>query len=279
MNSLIKDQKKENRTEFEASISEDEFKNAEKTFVDTLSKYSLLYEIPFIYLVPDEKLLPKETLKFFELDPYWIQSLLDGACSIGRNTLYDYSHDEAMIQVAYRCAMEHNTQVRRELVPERIHKEEGRKTGSIYSGFLLHSQMVSDYNGLEVTGEDEKGNELSLVRLEHLSDMVMFGIFGGTLHKVKIAQPKESLHLGINSSCLRDIQTGQRRQDKKVEIKPDENRKIPIGEIAKNMQAVLAADKITSAELALELIQNAYTVVYTKNTKEVSPYEVSGTAR
>ena len=279
MNSLVNGKWEENRTKFEASISEEEFKKAESTFVDLLSKYSLLYEVPFIYLVPEENQLPRETLKFFELDPYWIQSFLDGACSIGRNTRYDISHDEAMIQIAYRCAMEHNAQVRRELVPDRIYEDERQKTGSIYSGFLLHSQMVSDYNGLEITGEDEKGNELVLVRLEHRSHMVMLGIFGGRLHKVKIAQPKESLHLGINSSCLRDIRTGQRRPDKKLEIKPDENRRIPVGEIAKNIKNVLAADKITSAELALELIQNAYTAVYTQNTKEVILDEVSGTAK
>lgn len=279
MNSLINSKEKVNRTTFETVISEQEFKAAERTFVDILSKYSLLYEVPFIYLVPEEKLLPKETLKFFELDPYWILSLLDGACSIGRNTRYDVSHDEAMIQVAYKCAMEHNSQIRRELVPDRLYEKEPQKTDSIYSGFLLHSQIVSDYNGLEITGEDENGKELDIVRLEHLSEMVMLGIFGGRLHKIKIAQPKESLHLGINSSCLRDIQTGQRRQDKKIEIKPDENRRIPIGEIAANIKAVLAAEKITSAELALELIQNAYTAVYTKNTKEVRADEVSGTAK
>lgn len=279
MNSLVNGKQEENRTTFESSISEEEFKKAESAFVDALSKYSLLYEIPFIYLVPEEKQLPKETLKFFELDPYWIQSLLDGACSIGRNTRYDVSHDEAMIQVAYRCAMEHNAQIRRELVPDRTYEGERQKTGSIYSGFLLHSQMVSDYNGLEITGEDEKGNELILVRLEHLSDMVMLGIFGGRLHKVKIAQPKESLHLGINSSSLRNIATGQRQSDKKIEIKPDENRRISVGKIAEDIKNALAADKITSAELALELIQNAYTAVYTKNTKEVTLDEVSGAAK
>lgn len=279
MNSLIRTAGEKNTTKFEGNISKEEFKKAEKTFIDILSKYSLLYEIPFIYLVPEKGLLPEESFKFFELDPYWIQSLLDGACSIGRNTLYDYSHDEAMIQVAYRCAMGHNSQVRRELVPERIYKEERQESGSIYSGFFLHSLMVSDYNGLEVTGEDENGKELTLVRLEQLSHMVMLGIFSGRLYKVKIAQPKESLHLGINSSCLRDIGTGQRLKDKKVEIKPDENRKISIGKIAADMKEALQAEKISSAELALELIQNAYTAVYTKNSREVKSHEVSGTAK
>lgn len=85
MNSLIRTAGEKNTTKFEGNISKEEFKKAEKTFIDILSKYSLLYEIPFIYLVPEKGLLPEESFKFFELDPYWIQSLLDGACSIGRD--------------------------------------------------------------------------------------------------------------------------------------------------------------------------------------------------
>lgn len=279
MNSLIAEETEKNITKFQGTISKEEFEQAQSAFIDCLSKYSLLYEIPFIYLVPEQKMLKEESLRFFELDPYWIWSLLDGACSIGRNTAYDYSHDEVMIQTAYQCAMKHNAIIRKELAPDRTHRKEVQETDSIYTGFLLHSRMVSDYNGLEVTGEDKEGKQLPLVRLEHLSDRVMLGLFGGRLHRVNIAQPEESLHLGIGSSCLRDISTGKRCQEKKMEIVPDENRRLSMEKIAQDMKEVLKAENITSAELALELIQNAYTAIYTGNIKEVEPYEVSGHIR
>src|SRR3984885_3921005 len=53
--------------------------------VDWLTKLKLLYGIPFNYLVPDEQFLPMETLRFFQVDPDWINSLTDGALSVGRH--------------------------------------------------------------------------------------------------------------------------------------------------------------------------------------------------
>ena len=54
--------------------------------VKWLSKLKLLYGVPFNYLVPDIRMLPPESLKFFYLDTQWIDCLIDGAYSIGRST-------------------------------------------------------------------------------------------------------------------------------------------------------------------------------------------------
>lgn len=286
MVSLTSRVQEKNTTEFDSAIAKEDFAESETAFVDILSKYSLLYEIPFIYLVPEEGLLPEESIRFFEIDPYWIQSLLDGACSIGRNTEYDYSHDKALIQTAYRCAMGNNAQVRLKLVPERNHEEKRPSTGSIYSGFLLRSNMVSDYNGLEITGEGEtdEGSEstgavkkLMLVRLEQLSSTVMLGIFSGRLRTVRIAQPRESLHLGISdvgtvqgtdSDCevtLRSFEDGKLMKEK-IAFKLGEGRRLPIRQIASEISNKMHKE-VSSADIALQLIQNAYTAVYTKRTE------------
>lgn len=42
-----------------------------------------LHHIPFCYLVPDPKLLPKESLRLFNIDTNWINAFLSGALSIG----------------------------------------------------------------------------------------------------------------------------------------------------------------------------------------------------
>ena len=42
--------------------------------------------VPFNYLVPDERMLPAESIRFFQLDESWMDCLLDGAFSIGRVT-------------------------------------------------------------------------------------------------------------------------------------------------------------------------------------------------
>ena len=54
-----------------------------------LGKLALLTGVPFNYLVPDERMLPLESIRFFYLDPNWVAALSDGAFSIGRNLTAD----------------------------------------------------------------------------------------------------------------------------------------------------------------------------------------------
>ena len=59
-----------------------------------LQSLALLEGVPFAYLVPDERMLPPESLRFFQLDPAWVESLRDGALSIGRVHSADHArHD------------------------------------------------------------------------------------------------------------------------------------------------------------------------------------------
>ena len=49
-----------------------------------LNKLRALEGVPFNYLIPKEEQFPLESIAFGLLDSTWIQSLLDGAFSIGR---------------------------------------------------------------------------------------------------------------------------------------------------------------------------------------------------
>lgn len=50
---------------------------------DWLARLALLLPVPFRHLVPDQQMLPPESLRFFYLDTGWIAALIDGALSIG----------------------------------------------------------------------------------------------------------------------------------------------------------------------------------------------------
>jgi hypothetical protein len=91
---------------------------------------SLLKGIPFNYLVPDEQMLPIESIRFFCVDSRWIECLLDGAFSIGRVTTSDYEHD---------CSHEENPAA----------NPHGQVTG-----FLLRSDVVAGWPSLQVDGYD-----------------------------------------------------------------------------------------------------------------------------
>ena len=49
-----------------------------------LSHLRLLVGVPFDYLVPDERLLPDESIRFFYIDRSWTDRLLDGAIAVGK---------------------------------------------------------------------------------------------------------------------------------------------------------------------------------------------------
>ena len=51
--------------------------------LDWIAKTWLLYDVPFQYLVPDERFLPMESVRFFHLDQNWIEAMVEGALSIG----------------------------------------------------------------------------------------------------------------------------------------------------------------------------------------------------
>ncbi|WP_344809261.1 hypothetical protein [Microlunatus ginsengisoli] len=53
--------------------------------VDWLGRLHTLLGVPFGYLLPDEEMLPPESIRFFRLDEAWIEALIDGAFSLGRD--------------------------------------------------------------------------------------------------------------------------------------------------------------------------------------------------
>ena len=59
---------------------------------------ALVRHVPFNYLVPDERLLPPESLRFFSIDPRWLDALRDGAFAVGRVLAGDGGRDAGLIQ-------------------------------------------------------------------------------------------------------------------------------------------------------------------------------------
>ena len=67
-----------------------------QSVVDWFEKIALLEGVPFHNLVADEKLLPTESIRFFEVDWRWIECMLDGAFSIGRVISPDHQRDQIL---------------------------------------------------------------------------------------------------------------------------------------------------------------------------------------
>ena len=142
---------------------------------------AVLHGVPFNYLVPDERMLPLESIRFFCVDGQWTECLLDGAFSVGRVVSIDHDRDRALAAGAAQSLF------------QRSHK--------IMSGVLIRSDVVSGWPGLLLDGYDVAGGPpLSQLRMERLSKNVLLCVFAGKVAMVDVHQKPETLHCGFSRS-------------------------------------------------------------------------------
>lgn len=138
----------------------------------------LLYGVPLRYLVPDEHMLPPESIRFVQLDQVWADCLLDGAFSLGRLTGRLKPVDQDQRSALTDAVPAHAT----------------------VSGFLLRSSVVSGWPGLLVdgfdTGPDGAPRGVKTLRQDRLSPDVLLCLFAGDIVRVQIHLRPETLHFG-----------------------------------------------------------------------------------
>jgi len=142
-----------------------------------LGDLAVLKGVPFGYLVPDDAMLPTESIRFFVLDPNWVNALLEGAASIGRSCSLEASVDAALVSRLYAAVAPTNP----------------------VTGFVLRSNVVSGWPGIEVRAYDSSGRRLNeVLRHEILAPTVMLFMVSGAIDHVDISEPAEALHFGID---------------------------------------------------------------------------------
>ncbi|TMV92286.1 hypothetical protein FGG78_07770 [Thioclava sp. BHET1] len=182
---------------------------------DWLARLRLLKGVPFSYLVPDEAMLPPESIRFFTLDRGWIETLADGALSIGRTL---GSQPDLALSSLEAAAQAHAAPRAQSATPRMRARALGREPAPAPSGpitgFLLRSRLVSNTPGMGVsvypkghTPADHDADPsveiklLDILRYETLgakSD-VLICLIAGDGYRVDIHQPPEQLHYGIDS--------------------------------------------------------------------------------
>ena len=171
---------------------------------DWLARLRLLYGVPFNYLVPDSRLLPQESVRFFYIDRNFTDRLVDGALSVGKSTTREYAQAQAT-----------NSGVRAKVDDEeRVLRPRLRKTPGIarivasqpadLTGLLLRSRAVSGWPGLEVkayrdiTTARPQGRPLPLLRMDRLAPDVLLCIFEGVPTRVDVEEPREGIQFGVD---------------------------------------------------------------------------------
>lgn len=210
---------------------------------------SRLESLPFNYLVPDEALLPVESLRFFRLDPLWVDSLLHGAFSIG----------SVISGSARPLAANRNI-----------------------SGILLRSSVVSGWPDLLVDAYSTRHDDndfhadatpLELLRMERLSPNVLLCLFDGLVKTVDIHLKPEAMHFGVDAATgeppqfhktLRDSEDGQETSGPPLPVDWNDlqRRVLNISQLATDIGDAqkYSGDQFTSAQFALEMIEGVQKV-------------------
>ena len=170
-----------------------------------LAGLRMLKDVPFNTLVPDSRLLPNESIRFFFLDRAWTDALVQGALSVATAN----SVERAQLEALYpRVEAEIDDAERKYRAPGGEALSHG--TAGLVSGFLLRSAAVAGWPGLHVRAyaTEPGGNDtdvlpenhasrIKLLRLERLAPAVLLALFDGLPQVVHIEEPRQGVQFGV----------------------------------------------------------------------------------
>ncbi|HYW12784.1 MAG TPA: hypothetical protein VE871_12540 [Longimicrobium sp.] len=166
--------------------------------VDFLACLRQLQDVPFVHLVPDARMLPPESIRFFYVDPNYLDALCDGAQSVGVQTSRD-AVQQGLVRGVVRDGAVARTHALRSVLTGHALRAANAQPNDPVAGFLLRSAVVSGYPGLEVKGfADAKGTvPIDPIRIDHLSPDVLLVLFAQVPARIDIDEPKEGLAFGV----------------------------------------------------------------------------------
>lgn len=163
-----------------------------------LAHLRLLVGVPFTYLVPDARLLPDESIRFFYVDRNWTDRVVDGAVAVGKVGTRELAHHAAHAK-AIRAALDGGEQIVRDAQRRRVgdwKTERPAAEAHTITGFLLRSALVSGWPHLEARAF-AAGHRLPLARFERLSGGVMIALFFGVPDRVELEEPHNGVQFGV----------------------------------------------------------------------------------
>jgi len=198
-----------------------------------LVQLRLAHNVPFSYLVPDQALLPSESIRFFTVDEAWFDAAMEGALSVGTANTRDTEHVARAlpsVRAAVRAATPLAAGVRRGAISRRrlalsvttamAAADPAPDPGGSppVTGLLLRSSLVSGWPGLAVrafTTTDVAWQAdpstippdqcVPILRMELLSPSVLIVLFAGTPALVWIEEPHHGIQLGVEEQNGVDV--------------------------------------------------------------------------
>jgi len=218
-----------------------------------LKQYETLQNIPFHYLVPQENLLPEESIRFFRIAPNWLASLQHGALGVGG----DLTGRTAIIPSK---------------VPDRW-------------GFFLRSRVVAEFPKLRIEGfssrktnQEDRSGPIVPSEVRKMNENILFVLFDKKIQTVDVFIDPNNLYFGFREEAgelFKDLKNtdGSEISTQNVvkEIKIEaahwrnvQTRTLQVAAWAKRMRDQLLASTgdsefnvFTSADFALQMVEGA----------------------
>ena len=228
-----------------------------KTWFDKLWN---LEAIPFNYLVPDERMLPSESIRFFYLEQHWMECLVHGAFSIGNGTGKNLhaNQDNGKSPTA-----SHN---------------------GVITGFLLKSEVVAGWPDMMVDGwpgitnetEDENKPKLKMTKRQ-IAPNILLCLFEGDVMQVDFHLKPEAFHFGFhqekdNGPFLKNPRNAEGKESEdQINVQLEENRKVKIAKLYEQIAGKkdflkFKGDEIFSpAHFALSMVEGTDRVRFIKS--------------
>jgi hypothetical protein len=176
-----------------------------------LAHLRLLVGVPFDYLVPDGRLLPTESVRFFFVDRSWTDRLVDGVISVGEMGTREQAHHHAHgddVQAALDGMERYVRDLQRGWLTFDEASNQALAGGGVITGFLMRSSAVSGWPHMDVrafdreldlypTADQMDAAKLTTLRLERLSPSVLIALFDGVPRLVWCEEPHHGVQFGI----------------------------------------------------------------------------------
>lgn len=259
-----------------------------------LARLRLLHGVPFSYLVPDAKLLPIESVRFFYLDRSWTDALVQGALSVGTIS----TADRVQLEAVYPHIRDEVDETERTIRSPR-EEERLQGAGGAITGFLMRSRAVSGWPNLHVraysrdvladdaltTAAESDPNRIKVLRMERLAPAVLLVLFDGVPAVVHIEEPRQGIQFGVRLDTgdapaqhrakvkVRDTQSGEPKPPVN-DFTPENSVDVPfrrnapgvinVGELRKRLAAKApnADNTLEPNEYALQMLRFPYRQVF-----------------
>jgi hypothetical protein len=231
-----------------------------------LGDCALMKGIPAHYLVPDERMLPAESIRFFQIDDSWIEAFRDGALSLGRDSATDLVHDEAFMPVV-AASTEVATGVARPQTRRLLANGNGPAVRQPKSGFVMRSDALAQWPDMEV--EASACGVAAITLRQQMVGPILICLFDRLVDNVELHQPSEAVHFGFSAEDHPDKIAKKRRDATGRETDVDPLGAIPfragdlcVLDILALVQWMAGGASYRSDQFALQMVTGVDRVVF-----------------